>query len=202
MVNHSYGSSSRKFNNAIDYPERKKYVFSKKNGRTNTFSSEKAKRSFNKQKDLKKIYRARQEKQFDNTLYSRVLIRNGRQMYDKFDNNDDYVQQYMGTTEFSDHIDFIYDLYDYYESLYEDEEGVIRQQEEMRNCQAEEDIFNEEQKKMEHKLNRALAKKKQSENENAKETNCSGSCAVHCPVKTNNIVNITLNNDYIKNWFK
>ena len=182
MVNHIYGSSSRKFNNKIDFPERKKNILSKKTGRTNTFSSEKVKRRFNKQKDLKKISRARHEKQFDNTLYSRVLIRNGRQMYDKFDNNDDYVQQYMDTQEWTDRMYFLNDMYDYYNSLYE--EDVIRQQEEMINRQEEEDIFNEEQKKMEHKLDRSLAMKKSKEAENetkAKETTCTGFCAVHCP---------------------
>ena len=91
-------SSGKKFNNNVDYMQRKKNTFSKKNNRAG-MTAEKSLRSFNKQKDLKKINKERKAKQERSMAYSRVYIRNGTQMYNKFDDFDDYNRQFMDRKE-------------------------------------------------------------------------------------------------------
>ena len=86
---HKIASSSKKFNNSIDFQQRK----SKKHNRK-TRTTEKPSNRLNKQNDLKKIAKARKQKQDRNMTYSRVHIRNGKQMYDTFDDIYDYNRQF------------------------------------------------------------------------------------------------------------
>lgn len=189
----SSGSFARKPNNKIDFPKRKTHNFSRKNGRTKTFSSEKAKRHYNKQKDMKKLSRARQAKLYVNTPYSRVRIRNGRQMYDKFDDRDNYVRQYWDKQEFSDHRAYLDDLYDFWDYLYSIEMSQQEFEDEAQRIEERRRIDEEEEEEM--KLKKNKIKKKII----IKKIACSGCCNIHCPKDKEE--NITDTDDYIYNWF-
>lgn len=192
----SSGSFARKPNNKIDFPKRKKNNFSKKNGRTNTFSSEKAKRHYNKQKDLKKLSRARETKLHVNTPYSRVRIRNGRQMYDKFDNEDDYVRQYWDKQEFSKHRAYLNDLYDFWDYIDSIEMSQQEFEEEKQRIEVERRYIEEEE---EMKLKKNKKKNNIKKKIVIKKNTCSGCCNIHCPQDKEE--NITDTDDYIYNWF-
>ena len=159
--------SSKKFNNKIDYLQRKPNThFSKKNNRK-TKTTEKTLRVLNKQKDLKKIAKARKQKQERNMTYNRVYIRNGRQMYDKFDDFEDYNEQYMDRHELFERRYFLFELDMYYE---QDE------------VEEKKNRYDEDEDQMYIQPIKKTFTKTQLPKTSSEKT-CSCSCPVHCPEK-------------------
>ena len=179
--------ASKKFNQKYDYQQRKKNDFQKKQKRGPMSD----KKKLWKQKDKERTNQLcgnRKWKEQETTLYSRVTIRKGKQLYDDFDTKYDNDLQFMGTEEYHDlrrkeklmemkdywrYIDY-YDEYDYeLNDTYRME--TIRQQEEQEQRWDEEKRQRKKQKKLKQRLE--LEKlEKNKEKQTQKNERCTGRC--------------------------
>ena len=134
--------SSKKFNNKIDYQQRKQNKFQKKNSRTPMTEQKKLRKNKQKERDTK-LRGDREWKEQETTPYSRINLRKGKQLYSEFDAKYEHDLQYMGTDEYYElkrnELDW-YDYMDYYDQLYqdvEDEQKKIREKEQEQQEQQE-----------------------------------------------------------------
>lgn len=125
--------ASKKFNQKCDYQQRKKNDFQKKQRRVPISDKKKLWGEKNKERTIQ-LRGNRNWKEQETTLYSRVTLRKGKQLYDTFDTKYDHDLQFMGTEEYRElqlsqywiYIDY-YDYYDELDDTYRME--TIRQQE-------------------------------------------------------------------------
>ena len=103
--------ASKKFNQKCDYQQRKKNDFQKKQRRVPISDKKKLWGEKNKER-TNQLRGNRNWKEQETTLYSRVTLRKGKQLYDEFDD-----LQFMGTEEYMGFIEDYWIYIDYYDEL-------------------------------------------------------------------------------------
>lgn len=180
--------SSKKFNNKIDYQQRKQNKHQKKNVRTPMTEQKKLRKNKQKERDTK-LRGDREWKEQDTTPYSRINLRKGKQLYSEFDAKYEHDLQYMGTAEYHElkiherlEIEDWYDYMDYYDQLYQDFDD---ERERIRKCEQEDEQQERQDEENQRKKQRPLElEKKQSQGSENK--TCSGACSVcRQPCNTN-----------------
>ena len=92
-------SCSRKFNNNVNFPQRKQNK-QKKYDKVYTTTEIYARKKQKKEKN-KTLKKNRDSKKYRTYIYSNILLRDGKRLYDTFDERSNYDTQYMGQTEYN-----------------------------------------------------------------------------------------------------